>query len=231
MQATLKAVARYLLIRTKMVFRWLGSDRLAINRYLAGASVRKLHLGAGSNILADWLNADYFPIKSQVVHFDATKKFQFDSNIFDFALNEHMIEHIPYPSARNMLQEIHRVLKPGGVLRISTPDLAFLIGLLDSGRPAITQQYINWTSAQWSPDATAGHESIYVLNNFFYNYGHRFIYTKSLLRQMLTDAGFKSITEQKILQSRHTELVGLENIHKIPPGFLELESMIFEAVK
>ena len=231
MSPSLKAIARYLLIRTKMVFRWLGADRLAINRYVAGATIRKLHLGAGSNILPGWLNVDYFPIKTQVVHFDATKKFLFDSEIFDFALNEHMIEHIPYQGARNMLQEIHRVLKPGGVLRISTPDLAFLIGLLDSDRPAIAQQYIDWTSAQWSPDATTGHESVYVLNNFFYNYGHCFIYTKALLLQMLSDAGFKAVTEQQILQSQHPDLVGLENVHKIPPGFLELESMIFEAVK
>ena len=40
-----------------------------------------------------------------------------------------MIEHLKYSDGQNMLKESFRVLKPKGKIRISTPDLQFLIDL------------------------------------------------------------------------------------------------------
>jgi predicted SAM-dependent methyltransferase len=51
----------------------------------------------------------------------------FASDTFDFIFSEHMIEHVSHDDGAKMLAECHRVLKPGGHIRITTPDLAFLV--------------------------------------------------------------------------------------------------------
>jgi hypothetical protein len=47
----------------------------------------------------------------------------------------------------------------------------------------------------------------------------------------LTRAGFVDTTECKVRESRHQMLCGLEDVARLPPGFLELESMELEATK
>jgi predicted SAM-dependent methyltransferase len=37
--------------------------------------------------------------------------------------SEHMLEHLPAHTGARVLREAYRVLAPGGVLRIATPDL------------------------------------------------------------------------------------------------------------
>lgn len=44
------------------------------------------------------------------------------NNSYDFALALEIIEHIEKDRGRNLLRNIHRVLKPGGALLISTPN-------------------------------------------------------------------------------------------------------------
>src|SRR5262245_6313463 len=109
--------------------RRLRSDRKVIEKYLAEHKVRKLHVGCGNNILGGWLNSDYCPSDSRVIHVDATKPFPFVENLFDYVFSEHMIEHVSYLGGLSLLAEACRVLKPGGKIRISTPDLAFLVNL------------------------------------------------------------------------------------------------------
>lgn len=52
----------------------------------------------------------------------------FSSNTVDVINCSHVIEHLPYPDCSNQfLKECYRVLKPSGVLRISTPDAGLLV--------------------------------------------------------------------------------------------------------
>ena len=45
----------------------------------------------------------------------------------DAVHSSHMVEHISLEQTRRLLREIHRCLRPGGYLRLSTPDLDLLI--------------------------------------------------------------------------------------------------------
>jgi len=55
-------------------------------------------------------------------HFDGAH-LPFTDNSFDAACSFQVIEHIPEPQILPWLTEIHRVLKPGGELYLSTPNL------------------------------------------------------------------------------------------------------------
>jgi predicted SAM-dependent methyltransferase len=139
-----------------------------------------------------------------------------------------MIEHISYGAGLIMLRECFRVLKPNGILRLVTPDMKFLISLFYEATS--NQRYIEWASERFIKD-NAPSCATSVINHFHHAWGHRYIYDGSVIKDALEKAGFSEITECQISKSDHPELSNLENIQRMPPGFLEMESIIFEAQK
>jgi predicted SAM-dependent methyltransferase len=203
-----------------------GLDKRLIDSYLAQPGPHKLHIGCGFNVLPGWLNSDYYPGDPEVVHLNATEPFPFDDASFDFVFSEHMIEHIPYPMGCRMLQECLRGLKPGGVARISTPNLNFLIELYGS-KTELQREYIQWSQKCFIPWAADANDT-FVINNFVRDWGHCFIYDDKTLRQAMTNAGFIAVERCELQQSRKAELRELENEKRSPPGFLRLETITIE---
>src|SRR5262245_5010551 len=111
---------------------WIAKRRARARRiqeYLRESSAKKLQLGAGPTTLPGWLCTDLAPTSVSMVHLDVTKPFPFENVVFDYIFSEHLIEHISWNDGAAMLRECHRVLKPGGIIRIATPDLAVLLDL------------------------------------------------------------------------------------------------------
>lgn len=208
--------------------RFLLSSKI-IRNYLQFVPVPKLHIGSGMYTLPGWLNADIAPQNDAICFLDATKRFPFTDSTFAYIFSEHMMEHIPYLSGRHMLVECFRVLKPGGRIRISTPDLNFLFQLFQTEHSTLQAEYLAWSiNKYWSlPER---HPAL-VINNFFYSWGHRFIYDEATLRQSMEIAGFQDIRRVEIGKSNVTALCGLENENRFPSGFIQLESMVIEASK
>ena len=195
---------------------------------------KKLQLGCGSNILPSWVNTDFPPKQDGVILLDATKTFPFEDNSFDYVYSEHMIEHISFEEGASMIKESYRVLKTGGKIRLSTPDLRFLIDLHLNPDKEINKQYIAWAVDMfWN-------NRIYlpgmVFNNFVRNWGHTFIYDKETLTYSMKNAGFQNIESFKIGESNDVDLQNLENetrrVRKgMPSGFLQLETFTLEGTK
>jgi predicted SAM-dependent methyltransferase len=204
-------------------------ERLA-KSYLTKTNVPKLHIGCGSNILPNWLNADYFPNRKDVLYLDATKPFRLPNNSFDFVFSEHMIEHISYIDATFMLRECHRVLRPGGRIRISTPDLAFLVGLYASDKSELQENYIEWSASTFVPDAPRASDT-FVINDFVRDWGHQFIYDEKTLCAALHGAGFNNLVKCDIRESASEAFCNLENERRMPEGFLKLETLTIEGAK
>lgn len=59
---------------------------------------------------------------------DMSKRIPFASNTFDLVISSATIEHVMNPDV--FLKEIHRVLRPGGLVLISTPNLSFWLNRL-----------------------------------------------------------------------------------------------------
>ena len=55
----------------------------------------------------------------------------FDNNVFDTVVVWEVLEHLPKHTEPRMFEEIHRVLKPGGYLYLSTPHRSFFTNILD----------------------------------------------------------------------------------------------------
>lgn len=204
-----------------------AAETAFIERYCAENGCRKLHLGCGENMLDGWLNTDFCPRSGQVLHLDVTEPFPFADGSFDYVFSEHMIEHVTYPQGLAMLKECRRVLKQGGVARISTPDLQFLLDLYRPDKSGLQKAYIQWATAEFVPDAPYAGD-IFVINNFVRDWGHLFIYDAKTLQGSLERAGFADLVRCELNESRHEALRQLENERRLPPGFLKLETMTFE---
>jgi predicted SAM-dependent methyltransferase len=74
----------------------------------------KIQFCCGGNKLPGWINHD--------VDVDIRKPLPYCSTV-DFIFVEHGLEHITHQEAWNFLEECHRILKPGGVVRIAIPDV------------------------------------------------------------------------------------------------------------
>lgn len=205
-------------------------DREIVARCRASATPRRLHLGCGLDPLPGWLNCDLFPPQRDVLHLDVRRRFPFDDGTFDAIYSQHLIEHLSYADGARKLAECHRVLRPGGVLRLATPDLAFLLALGGERPSGLQQAYVRRATELYYPGAPAPAAG-FAINNFFRNWGHRFIYDEGILRRSLALAGFGEIARVELNASRHEALRGLENEARLPPGFLRLETLVLEAVK
>jgi len=170
--------------------RWRRRRVATIREYLSAHPAPGLHLGSGPVLLPGWLNADLRPRTAQHVFIDALERLPFDDGVFQYVLTEHMIGDFTYQQCAHVLAECFRVLRPGGRLRLSTPDLERLIELYSVPRSPEEEHYLRWTieeNAQWADAYLPG----FVINNFFQEYA--FVYDGAVLTQQLRVAGFDEI--------------------------------------
>lgn len=98
----------------------------------------KLHLGCGSSYLEGYVNIDFPPSEQTVqkdlvadIYGDITELSYPDSSIDEIRLH-HVFEHFSRPVALALLCRWRNWLKPGGLLRIETPDAAACFKLMKS---------------------------------------------------------------------------------------------------
>ena len=212
-----------------------------IRNYLDKNKTRKLHLGCGTQILESWLNTDLCP-NDAVQFLDVTKKFPFDDCVFDYVFSEHLIEHLEYPDGKKMLRESYRVLKPGGKIRIATPDLKFLISLLaaEKGKEQENymewmqqKKYIKWVTDHFLKEKVSSYDGVFVINNAFRNWGHKFIYDSNVLQSGLKEAGFDKIKQWKLGESGDPKLRNIESHGRAveEKTIKKMETFVLEATK
>lgn len=236
--------------------RALAIRQRVIDSYLDSASIHKLQIGSGTNPLPGWLNTDYEPVSDEVIYLDATEVFPFDDQSFDYVFSEHMIEHIHYKDGLFMLREGFRVLKPGGRLRVATPDVEKIISLLSPNKTDDQIRYLEWSTheilglytpsksklqlhrPEWDldpehisrafPDPVSS--ACFVINNFFHSYGHRFLYNELTLKSALRDAGFIDVKRHLPGESDDEHLHDIESHQRlIGDEMNHFETMVLEA--
>lgn len=127
-----------------------------------------------------------------------------------------------------MLKESYRILKAGGVIRIATPDLRFLLGLYQEPEKPLHKEYIEYSTKKAGIPATP----VFMINRFHTAWGHKIIYDKETLKDLLEQTGFKDVCDCEVSQSKHDSLKDIEgHIHILPYEFNKLETMIVEAKK
>lgn len=82
-----------------------------------------VNIGCGNRFHPDWVNIDLRPSSASVISHDVASGIPFPDRHADAVYHSHLIEHLPRKQASKLVAECFRVLRPGGVLRVATPDL------------------------------------------------------------------------------------------------------------
>jgi SAM-dependent methyltransferase len=72
--------------------------------------------------LLQW-RPDFIPIDAEAERVDLLEPLPFETGSFDALYAYHVLEHLDLRETRRFLAECRRVLRPGGWLRVSTPDV------------------------------------------------------------------------------------------------------------
>lgn len=189
----------------------------------------KLQVGAGYNPLPGWLNTDLRP-QQEVLAVDATRAFPFRDAAFHYVFSEHMIEHVSFEQARQMLLEIHRVLADGGRLRLSTPDFDFFLRMFGEEVSAEEKQFVGWHVRTYNPRLPV--HPLSVMNSMFRLWGHKHLYNEETLSLLLQECGFGQIKRFRTGESDDPHLQGLESHGKlVGEEHNRMETLVLEAVK
>jgi predicted SAM-dependent methyltransferase len=217
--------------RARQSVAWLSMKWLrrqwVIREYLKRQDFRGLHLGCGPNRFEEWLNADVDPLSRCDIILDATKRFPLPQGSSSAIFLEHMLEHLDLGGGFRCLSECQRVLRPGGVIRLSVPDLGRLIRFYEEDTRE-GREYLAFATNHFVRPRPFVLSKALVLNLFFgRRWGHQVMYDLDLMKQLLRLAGFEAVHEEAMFASSHPALCGLETddyAHRF-------ESIVVEATK
>jgi predicted SAM-dependent methyltransferase len=161
----------------------------------------KLHLGSGTIRLAGWVNIDLETPEADI-HLDITRPIPLPDGAARFIYHEHMMEHITVEEGAFGLRDWLRLLEPGGVLRIATPDLQYVIERYQG----------DWKNQAWLrlPEYSFIKTRGEMVNVSMRWWGHRYLYDGEELERRMREAGFTDIRRCGYRESGIAELSGLE---------------------
>jgi predicted SAM-dependent methyltransferase len=153
----------------------------------------RVHIGCGDNAMPGWINIDS-KARPGVLALDIRSGLPFENVNLIFA--EHFLEHLGLADAMKFLRECRRVLSPEGILRLSTPNLDWVLAS-------------HYRQDLWG-DPNAPLNDCLRLNRAFHGWGHQFLYNRQMLHASLKDAGFESIADRRYGQSDIPDLANIE---------------------
>lgn len=229
LKRTESSLLRSALLRTAASARYVTHGHVVragrVRSYLSATSEPALQVGAGPMRLPGWLNSDLI---SGDIQLDIGRRLPLPDDSFAFAFGEHVIEHLPARAGEHMMSELFRVLRPGGVLRLTTPDLRKIIAIYEDRNPEISQDAYK----RYLGDLTGkryGHPCE-VFNDFLRLWGHHYVYDEDDLTARLLAAGFAEVVRVEPGESAHERLRGVER-HGTEPWVNRAEAMCLEATK
>jgi len=182
----------------------------------------KLNIGSFKDMFYyGWINIDILDLndfsKGQAYNFtqcDITKGIPYKDNEVDIIFTSHFLEHIDRTQGKQFLKECHRVMKPGGLIRISVPNAFQLTGEYIAS-DIKKYSHINVGVENAEDDAEAYYELLLA--------NHKTIYDAVSLSKILEKTGFKNIESISPFKSR-SEIIQAQTINPHPTISLVIEA-------
>lgn len=181
----------------------------------AAPAIRRLNWGCGRHGEAGWINSDRQGGHNVQLCCDIRQGLALETGSIDYAASVHALQEVPFSDLQAVLRELHRVLKPGGTLRLVLPD----------AEKAIVAYVRGDRSHFLVPDEDAaslgGKFAVHIL---WYSHS-RIMFTFDFVEELLLKAGFSGVTkcEPQQTASGHAQITELDS--------RESESLFVEALK
>ncbi|MBL4604121.1 MAG: methyltransferase domain-containing protein [Flavobacteriaceae bacterium] len=196
----------------------------------------QLHLGSGINCPEDWINVDMI---AGDMRLNLCWELPFQEDSLKFVYAAHTFEHLDYhTSARRLLKEIHRILKPGGVVRLAVPDMEAYTTAYIENNTAFFEAY---EKARPEFGSRAGYRTpmskvMMMAGSAIKPSGwfeHKMGYDFETLSQLFMDAGFSKCERSNFEASTHQALREIDSYSKVTGfEFANVENSLFiEAIK
>lgn len=165
----------------------------------------RIEIGAWTTSRPGWISTD--------VHWrgdcylDVTRMWPVPDDSVEYIYADNVVEHLTLAQNRFLLAEAFRALKPGGRVRLVTPDVGALVELYLAGpeaAQALREELID--------EGYAIHHQVDVLRFAFQDDGHHegYLWDEESLASELTRAGLVDISIHEAGLSGDPALVGLE---------------------
>jgi SAM-dependent methyltransferase len=178
-------------------------------------SIRRLNWGCGVVAPFGWVNSDIDSGPGIDVVADICRGLPLANDSFDYAVSIHALPEIRFDHMDWALRELCRVLKPGGVLRLSLPDMDKAIDAYRSGDVdyfLIDDGVVRSTAGKMIVQLTWFGRS-------------RCMFTYEFIEELLLRNGFRSVVRCDYRQT-HSPWPGITELDNRP-----VESLFVEAIK
>lgn len=162
-----------------------------------------INVGSGGTGRSDWVNIDVRRHhRDQSVAYDIRKGLPFRSDSVDRIFAEHVVEHLEFnQEATHFLRDCHRVLKPGGFLRVIVPDGERWL------HAYVTKDATLWRNLGMPQLPEDMPTPMAMINHVFHQNGeHFFAYDFATMDHILRMAGFSYVDKSSFGQSADPEL-------------------------
>ena len=175
----------------------------------------KLNVGCGYKPMTGWLNIDIAIGIAEIV-WDVRKNLPLLDESCSAVFCEHLIEHLDKAHGLSLIKEFYRVLQPGGVLRISTPDAGKYLRSY-----VFNDGFLHHQNLITTPESPMDRINVMMRENG----SHLWIYDNDSLSNTMLSVGFETIITQQFGISCCTDMMFIDSIER------EHESLYIEAVK
>jgi ubiquinone/menaquinone biosynthesis C-methylase UbiE len=176
---------------------------------------RRLNFGCGPCGTPGWINADRIAAPGVDLCCDLRSGLPLAERCLDYAVAIHVLQDMAWTDIPAAARELHRVLKPGAVLRLGVPDLERAIDAYNRGDAAYF----------YVPDRDAASLGAKLVTQVIWYGSVRTPFTYDYAAQVLIAAGFRRVARAAYRQTytRHADIVSLDN--------RERETLFVEATK
>jgi Methyltransferase domain len=167
------------------------------------SDLQRLNWGCGEHTREGWINSDIKEAPGVDVVGDVRRGLPLGSESFDYAVSVHALPELSYPELVPALEELLRVLKPNGVLRLVLPDLDKAVRAYLDG----DEEYFHHVGKD--AETPGGR---FIAQILWYGYS-RSLFTAEFAGELLRRAGFVDIAvcAPGETRSRFAEIVELDN--------------------
>jgi len=163
----------------------------------------KINLGSGHWKLEDWVNVDIDRESQPDVCANLAGGLPFASGVASLMHTEDFIDQLELEQAAEFLLECHRILIPGGVLRVLTPDMRKMAEMYLNDPEQLKTLWKTFVGVPLSLD-TAGE----IFNIGMRFAGHTFLYDEQTFKALALRCGF----DARRVEYRHSEVPELRGL-------------------
>jgi predicted SAM-dependent methyltransferase len=165
-------------------------------------SIRRLHWGCGSITPEGWINSDVEAAPGVDLCCNILDGLLLEDDTIDYISIQHALQDLKIYDQVKALTELLRVLKPGGVLRVSLPDLDRAIDAYRSGRHEYFLVYNPWKTISGN----------FITQMLWYNKTQT-LFTYEFAEELMYKAGFRQVQRvaYRVTASPYPEIIELDS--------------------